>query len=125
MVTTDTTHLNRECNAWREQLRSYRDAMGRLQNELQQFARHQNDKEVLSSVEHFYNQFYIQQINIHDLKQSIKVHERRVLLTNGPGDTSEAATAAKAHEQLHEQFETLEQTIRELVQDFSLFTAKA
>lgn len=122
MVTTDTTHLNRECNAWREQLRSYRDAMGQLQHELQQFARHQNDKEVLTEVEHFYNQFYIQQINIHDLKQSIKVHERRVLFANGPGDTPEAATA---HEQLHDQFETLEQTIRELVQDFSLFTARA
>lgn len=106
-------------------MRSYREAMGRLQHELQQFARDQSDKEVLTEVEHFYNQFYIQQINIHDLKQSIKLHERRVLLANGSGDNPEVNTAVKEHELLHEQFEFLEQTIKQLVHDFSLFTAKA
>ena len=34
-------------------------------------------REILTEVEHFSNQFYIQQINIHDLKQSIKQHERK------------------------------------------------
>ncbi|HMO33952.1 MAG TPA: hypothetical protein PKE63_05565 [Lacibacter sp.] len=125
MVTTDTTQLNRECNAWREQLRSYRETMGQLHDQLQELARHQQDKEVLSEVEHYYNQFYIQQVNIHDLKQAIKLHERKMLLEQGPGDHPLTDQTLSEHEQLNDRYESLEQTIRELVDDFGHFSGRA
>ena len=67
MVSLDSTQLNRECSSWREQLRSYRNEMGQLRDHLQVLASGQKDKEVLTEVEHYHHQFYIQQINIHDL----------------------------------------------------------
>ena len=82
MVSTDTTQLNRECNSWRDNLRSYRNELGLLRDKLQEVARNQSDKELLTEVEHYHNQFYIQQINIHDLKQSIKTHDRKLQLEN-------------------------------------------
>lgn len=125
MVTTDTAQLSRECNSWREVLRSFRNEMGQLQDELQKMARSQNDKEVLTEVEHFHNQFYIQQINIHDLKQAIKVHERKLLLELATGDHQLSDDVLSIHEDLHDQFQFLQQTIQELKDDFAVFNNRS
>ncbi len=125
MVSTDTTQLNRECSSWREHLRSYRNEMGQLRDQLQLMASGQNDKEVLTEVEHYHNQFYIQQINIHDLKQAIKSHDRKLQLefTTAFGNLSEESL--QQHENLHSQYESLEHTLSELRSDFKNFIAKA
>lgn len=123
MVSTDTTQLNRECSSWREHLRSYRNEMGQLRDELQKIARHENDKEILTEVEHYHNQFYIQQINIHDLKQAIKNHDRKLEHENATGHLSEQTLSE--HEDLHNQYEMLEHTLHDLRNDFRSFAAKA
>jgi chromosome segregation ATPase len=123
MVTTDTTQLNRECNTWRDQLRSFRNELGQLRDQLQDAARDQSDKELLTEVEHFHNQFYIQQINIHDLKQAIKLHDRKLLFETAMSGPSE--TTISEHEDLHDQFHNLEQTIHELRNDFGHFMGRS
>lgn len=123
MVTIDTTQLNRECSSWREQLRSYRNELGQLRDQLQVAVRNENDKEVLTEAEHFHNQFYIQQINIHDLKQAIKSHDRKLLFETSLSAPSEETVSE--HENLNEQFQNLEQTIHELRNDFGQFIGRA
>ncbi len=125
MVSTDTTQLNRECSSWREHLRSYRNEMSQLRDQLQLMASGENDKEVLTEVEHYHNQFYIQQINIHDLKQAIKSHDRRLQMEELQRNGQLSPEALQEHEQLHEQYEVLEHTLHELRSDFSNFVAKA
>nr|WP_294905676.1 hypothetical protein [uncultured Lacibacter sp.] len=125
MVTTDTTQLNKECNSWREHLRSYRNEMSQLRDKLQLMASGENDKEVLTEVEHYHNQFYIQQINIHDLKQAIKHHDRRLQIERDPVNGYPSEAAMQEHEDLHGQYELLEHTLNELKNDFSNFIAKA
>jgi citrate synthase len=123
VTTTEITQLNKECNSWREYLRSSRNELGLLRDQLQSLARNQKDKEVLSEVEHYHNQFYIQQINIHDLKQSIKAHERTLLLLPaGIGNTDDLAAT---HEQLLEEFHMLQQTITDLKTDFHHFLKRS
>ena len=78
MVTTEVAQLSKECNAWRETLRSFKDEFGRFKNRLQDLAGRQTQRDVLLEVEHLDNQFHIQLINIHDLKQSIKIHQRQI-----------------------------------------------
>ena len=125
MVSLDTTQLNRECSSWREHLRSYRNEMGQLRDHLQVMANGQNDKEVLTEVEHYHNQFYIQQINIHDLKQSIKTHDRKLQLENSLSENHLSTDIFSEHEQLHQQYNALEHTINELKLDFRNFTGLA
>jgi len=125
MVTTDTTQLNRECNSWRENLRSYRNELGQLRDQLTEMARNQNDKEVLTEVEHYHNQFYIQQINIHDLKQAIKTHDRKLQLETGLSENHLSSDIFTEHEQLHQQFTDLESTISELRRDFTHFKVRS
>lgn len=125
MVSTDTTQLNRECSSWREQLRSYRNEMSQLRDQLQLMASGEKDKEVLTEVEHYHNQFYIQQINIHDLKQAIKSHDRRLQQEVMRPTGQPSSETLQEHEELHDQYEVLEQTLNELRSAFVHFMAKA
>lgn len=125
MVSTDTTQLNRECSSWREQLRSYRNEMSQLRDQLQLMASGEKDKDVLTEVEHYHNQFYIQQINIHDLKQAIKSHDRRLQMEETQPAGQLSPETIQEHEELHDQYEVLENTLNELRSEFMHFMAKA
>ncbi|MFY7838980.1 MAG: hypothetical protein ACOVP7_01840 [Lacibacter sp.] len=125
MVSTDTTQLNMECSSWREQLRSCRNEMSQLRDQLQLMASGEKDKDVLTEVEHYHNQFYIQQINIHDLKQAIKSHDRRLQMEEMRLTGKLSPETIQEHEELHEQYEVLQSTINELRSDFMHFIAKA
>src|SRR5437870_5313035 len=78
MVQTDISQLSEECSKWIEQLHSYRDELNQLNQKLQQTAERPLSKEDLTELEHFQNQFQIQLINVHDIKQEAKQLNRKV-----------------------------------------------
>lgn len=65
------------CRHWQEQLALYREKLDKLKTALYLFAPGKTDNTVLTKIEHFYNQFHIQIINIDDLKHEIRnnLHE--------------------------------------------------
>lgn len=113
MVTTEPAQLLKECNAWRETLRTYRDEFNRLKHHLQQQAGKHTHKEELLQIEHIDNQLHIQLINIHDLKHSIKNHERK--LENEMQQTGRILeeTAAQ-HESFFDEYQRLDHTLQEI-----------
>ena len=121
MVTTEVAQLSKECNAWRETLRSYRDEFGQLKHRLQEVAGRQFNKEVLTEIEHLDNQFHIQLINIHDLKQAIKIHDRTIhaeMAGNNGQLTDETVTL---HENLYDDYQQLEHTLQDVRNEFAVF----
>jgi len=124
MVTTDVTQLAGECNTWRMKLRSHRDQLSRLNNSLQDLAAKQHSRQILQDVEHFHNQFHIQLINVHDLKHSIKDHEKIADWEMGrmEGQCSDATWAA--HEDLYDQYQQLDHTLDELKKDYENFSGR-
>jgi len=121
MVTTEVAQLTRECNAWRETLRSYRDEFSQLKNRLQQVAGRQLNKEDLTEVEHFDNQFHIQLINIHDLKQAIKIHDRKISTEMAGNSGHLHDDTLVFHENLYDEYQRLEHTLQEVRSEFSGF----
>ncbi len=120
MVQADISQLTRECNDWRAVLRSLRDTLTLSKKELQDAAGSSLSRDQLTEVEHYHNQFHIQLINIHDLKQAIKSHDRRIQFEQETlGKVSEEALAD--HENLFEQFQAEEGTVQELRNDFAHF----
>lgn len=121
MVQADISQLSGECNTWRESLRSYRDEINQMKQNLQKAAGLNLSKDQLQEVEHYHNQFHIQLINIHDLKQSIKAHDRRVNfeMAAHSGQLSEDTMAE--HEHLFEEYQTLDHTLQHLRDEFSGF----
>ena len=120
MVQTDISQLSAECTDWRQILRNYREEFHHCQKALQQTCKNSLTKDQLLEVEHFNNQFHIQLINIHDLKQLIKQHERTI---QANGDQIFERTYAD-HEHLLSDFLSLENTLQELRLEFNDFVNK-
>jgi len=123
MVQTDISQLSRECNQWRERLHSYRDEFNQLKSKLQHAVNKSLSKDQLTDLEHYQNQLHIQLINIHDLKQAVKAHDRKVtfeVATNGGQVTDEVYAD---HENLYEEYQSLEQTLNDLRNDLNRFVS--
>ena len=121
MVTVDISQLSGECNTWRDSLRSCRDDLNQLKKQLQQTAAQNLSKDQLHDVEHYHNQFHIQLINVHDLKQSIKSHDRRVQFETSANSGQLAEDTIAEHERLFEEFQSLDSTIKNLREEFGDF----
>ena len=121
MVTVDISQLSGECNTWRDSLRSRRDDLNQLKKQLQQTAAQNLTRDQLHDVEHYHNQFHIQLITVHDLKQSIKVHDRRVKFETTANSGQLAEDTIAEHEKLFEEFQSLDSTIKNLREEFGDF----
>jgi hypothetical protein len=119
MVQTDLSQLTAECNEWLQILRNYREEFQTSKKSLQEICRKSLPKNQLLDVEHFDNQFHIQLINIHDLKHSIKTHERRIEQESASGDIAEDNYTL--HEELLAEFLSLENTLQEVRNEFKTF----
>lgn len=124
MVQSDVAQLSGECTEWRENLRNLREELNQCKHRLQETVTHTLSKEDLTQVEHYHNQFHIQLINIHDLKQAIKQHDRKVNIemTSKEGAVSDETLAD--HESLLEQYQQLTQTVDELRKEFGDFSLR-
>ena len=120
MVLTDVSQLTAECQEWRQILRNYREEFNDCRKALQQTCNNSLSKDQLLEVEHFDNQFHIQLINIHDLKQSVKLHERKIQFETARGAEASEETFAY-HEDLLDQFLMLENTLQQIREDFKNF----
>ena len=128
MVPTDISQISHECNNWRDSLRQHKQEINDLKSELQEVAAHLHSKNALLQVEHYQNQFHIQLININDLKQDIKLHDRRIQADAGLNDAWGQENTGQLndqiladHESLFDQFQVLDHTIKELSSDFKNF----
>jgi len=121
MVQTDISQLASEAAEWHQILRNYREEFQLSKRSLQEICRKELNREQLREIEHFDNQFHIQLINIHDVKHSIKAHERRVQFETSSGEISERTYSD--HEQLLDQFLSLEYRLQELREEFRNFVS--
>lgn len=121
MVTVDISQLSAECNAWRDALRSGKEVLNKDKTNLQSAASKNLSKYQLEQVEHLHNQFHIQLINIHDLKQSIKTHDRKVQFEASANGGQVYEETLEEHENLHDEFQNLQQTLEELQNEFNEF----
>jgi len=119
MVQVDISQLSAECNAWREKLRQYKEEFAKDEMKLQETTRQSLSKEQLQDVEHLHNQFHIQLINIHDLKQAIKTHDRKMQFEKVAFNGFVNEDSLVRHESLLEEFQSLEQTLLELREEFN------
>ena len=121
MVQVDISQLSGECNTWRESLRHYRDELSQDKVRLQQAASQPLSREQLQDVEHLHNQFHIQLINIHDLKQAIKNHDRTLSIEIAANHGQLNEDRVSDHESLFDQYQSLEHRLRDLRDEFSEF----
>ena len=125
MFTVDISQLSGECNTWRDSLRSYREDLNQLKKQLQQTAAQNLSKDQLHDVEHYHNQFHIQLINVHDLKQAIKSHDKRVNFETAANSGQLSEETIHDHESLYDQYLSLEHTLHGLRVKFKNFVDRS
>ncbi|TBR18193.1 MAG: hypothetical protein EPO57_07770 [Chitinophagaceae bacterium] len=121
MVQTDLSQLSAECNSWRNALRSNRDEINQYKLHLLNVVTKQLSKNQLQDVEHYHNQFHIQLINVHDLKQEVKVHERRVHFELFANNSQLSESTLSMHEELYYRYQFLDETLHSLHTSFFNF----
>jgi archaellum component FlaC len=120
VTTTEIGQLAGECNLWLDTLRSFRNRFNNHRSDLQSICGNQTQKDILLEVEHLHNQFHIQLINIHDLKQSIKRHMQQINFERrGNGHISDDVLAR--HEYLYDEYQRLETTLHIISREFERF----
>ena len=124
MVQLEISQLSRECNTWREALRQYRDELTQNKNHLLQVANQALSKEQLQEIGHLHNQFHIQLINVHDLKQAVKLHDRKLSFEVSTNDGKVSNDSLKHHEEILDQYQAQEHTLEELREEFNRFLSK-
>lgn len=123
MVTTEIPQLSGECNVWRETLRSLREEFAGLKNQLPSIAGQETNKEILLEIDHLDNQLHIQLINIHDLKHSVKQHDRKLQQAMNSGQGTIPEELLEEHETLNNDYEDLCEKLEELRSEFDQFLA--
>lgn len=118
MVQTDISQLSKECNDWRERLHSFRDEFNRLKHELQNVANRALSKDQLTGLEHYQNQLHIQLINIHDLKQAVKTHDKKIQYEVSENEGQLTDDTYTQHENLYDAYHSLQSTLDELRSEF-------
>jgi ribosomal protein RSM22 (predicted rRNA methylase) len=122
MVQTEISQFTRECNDWKETLRSHRDELHKMQTSLQQAVNHPLSKEEQTELEHLQNQLHIQLINVHDLKHAVKLHDRKLHLeVSGNTDMQFSDNVSAYHENLYDNYQSLSSTLSELRSDLTHF----
>jgi len=122
MVDTEISQFTRECNDWRETLRSHRDELHQMQTTLQQAVNHPLSKEEQTQLEHLQNQLHIQLINIHDLKHAVKMHDRKLANeVSGKASPNFSDNVFAYHENLNDNYHSLETMLTELRADLDHF----
>lgn len=121
MVTSEVSQLTGECNAWIDNLKKYRHEFTELNEQLPSIAGRQTNKDILLEIEHLHNQLHIQLVNIHDLKQKIKMHNNLIALEKAGNNGRISESLLQRHEELFDEYQTLENMLSELKSRYSEF----
>src|SRR5690349_20098318 len=124
MVDTEISQFTRECNDWKETLRSHRDELHKMQTTLQKAVNHPLSKEEQTELEHLQNQLHIQLINIHDLKQAVKLHDRKLHSDVSGNNIRSSDNISTYHENLYDNYQSLESILTELRNDLNHFVTQ-
>lgn len=122
MVTsTEVGQLASECTLWIDTLKSFKQKFTSHRNLLHEHAANQTQHDVLLEVEHLYNQFHIQLINIHDLKQAIKRHMQNIAFEKSRNNGNMSDDILAKHEYLYDEYQRLETTLQIISREFDRF----
>lgn len=121
VTTTDVGQLTSECTSWIDTLKSFKQQFHNHKHLLQQHCAEQTHHDVLLEIEHLHNQFHIQLINIHDLKQSVKRHMQEISYERARNNGALSDDVLARHEYLYDEFQRLESTLNIISREFDRF----
>ena len=123
-VTTHISHISAEHHGWLRGLEFYNDELRIMRSRLEEVSWKYTDAEVKKQVEHFQNQFMVQESNMNHLKHAINLHVKHMendVVEHAQHLTTETLTE---HSSARDKFVTQEKIFNELRHEFNRFLIK-
>ncbi len=118
-------HLDNQHNQWLRSLNFYKTEIAILKGILTEIAGKNTGTDAMKDVEHFENQFKVQNEQIDTLAHDIHVNVDAIgTQAQLPNASYVDGPLLTKHHKLGEQFDITEQVIRELIQSFRRFAEK-
>tara|TARA_R110000744_G_scaffold366799_2_gene476036 strand:- start:144 stop:536 length:393 start_codon:yes stop_codon:yes gene_type:complete len=116
--------LHFEHRQWQSELAFWEDELKSFNNRLSELINRWTNKEVLSKLEHYQNEFILHEGIIDKLQEAIEKHEIRIAGQSKSGQDSLDTVMTKKHITFREQMETQRKIYADLKKEFFKFLAK-
>jgi hypothetical protein len=116
--------LHFEHKQWRRELLFWEDELKSLQNRLSELVMRWTDKEMLAQLEHYQNQFMIQENAINELEDHINLHETNISEHLKKGEDVLELQLVKKHIEFRNQMDTHRNLYGDLKRNFFRFLSK-
>jgi hypothetical protein len=105
-------------------LNFYKEDIDILEKRLVEVAAKNSSFEARQDIEHFQNQFVVQQNNIHDLKHKIKIHVHELSVQSSTHGGRVETERLGIEKELADEYQDLEKVINEMRHEFNRFLSK-
>lgn len=116
--------LHFEHKQWRRELLFWEDELKSLQNRLNELVLRWTDKEVLAQLEHFQNQFMIQENTINEFEDHINLHETNIAEHTKKGEDVLNQQLVKDHIEFRNQMDIQRNLYSDLKKEFFRFLSE-
>ena len=123
-VLTHISHVSAEHSSWLRGIEFYNDEMRIMKHRLEEVSGKYTNPEVKKLVEHFQNQFMLQEANLNHLKHDINNHFKHMENDVDTHAQHLANSTLAEHDTMRDKYFTLEKIINELRHDFNKFLSK-
>ncbi|MEZ5173698.1 MAG: hypothetical protein R2850_09390 [Bacteroidia bacterium] len=124
MSTSLITEQHLSHQEWLNAIAFYRDELKIMQGRLDEVATRNNGQEVMAMVEHFQNQFIIQNSTLDQLSHDINKHEKELAAMIEANPVASDHRRAETHPEHAEGIETFERIFSDLRKEYVRFLAK-
>ena len=118
------TDLHFEHKQWHREILFWQDELKSLQNRLNELVIRWTDKEVLAQLEHYQNQFLIQENAIEELEEHINLHETNISEHYKKGEDVLDLQMVKEHTEFRNKMDIQRNLYGELKRNFFRFLSK-
>lgn len=116
--------LHFEHERWRSELYFWKDEIKSFTRRLEELVQRWTDKEVLAQLEHFQNEFILQEGRINEFLEGIESHEHRLAGQSMAGDNSMDRALVQRHLEFRGEMETQREMFHGLKKEFFKFLTK-
>ncbi len=116
--------LHFEHNQWKRELFFWEDELKSFQNRLEELVKRWTKKEMLVELEHYQNQFTLQNEVINTLQEDIHIHEISIAAASKKGKDLLDTALVKKHIEFRNRMEVQRNIYRDLKKEFFKFLTK-
>lgn len=116
--------LHFEHNQWKRELFFWEDELKSFQNRLEELVKRWTKKEMLVQLEHYQNQFILQDEVINTLQEDIHIHEISIAAASKKGKDLLDTALVKKHIEFRNRMEVQRHIYRDLKKEFFKFLTK-